>query len=418
MEPADIRVIIPVGGEAKRLKPLTADVSKAVVRIFNRPLVEFALAELALQNIQNFIFGVKGYVNYKSLYDYFKDGAGFSAQYNLSPRAHIKYQPHVDDVGNADSVRINMAYYDVNGPVIVAQGDNIFQLDLKDILSFHEGKQGVMTVVLTYVEDVRGYGIADIDGDQRLRGFVEKPKKEEAPSNLASTGIYVLDSKVKEVFNHPAVQGMIRRGRLDFGLDFIPFLLAEGYAVHGYVLKGEWYDVGTPRGYLDTVKRVLQSSAKSLFYLGEPVPSLGRVWIQGQSPESVKKREAIVMKVQAGKVRLEGSVVIGRHCQIGDGSIIKDSCIDNYCIIGEDVVIERSAVMDRVVIEDGAEIHDSIVGRYVRVKSSKPHPTWIVGVSVVGDDTVIGEGCFMTSTKIFPHKIISDGRKLVNETVE
>jgi len=68
MVPTNLWTIIHVGGEAKRLKPLTAEVSKAVVRIFNRPLVEFAVAELFQQGVRNFVFGVKGYLNYRSFY--------------------------------------------------------------------------------------------------------------------------------------------------------------------------------------------------------------------------------------------------------------------------------------------------------------------------------------------------------------
>jgi NDP-sugar pyrophosphorylase family protein len=95
--PEKIRVIIPVGGKATRLLPLTADTSKACLRLLNRPLVEFSLLSLASQGIRNFIFGVKGYTNYRDLYDYFESGAGFSARYNIKPHIHIKYQPNVPD---------------------------------------------------------------------------------------------------------------------------------------------------------------------------------------------------------------------------------------------------------------------------------------------------------------------------------
>ena len=104
--PEKLRVIIPVGGRATRLLPLTAETSKACLRLLNRPLVDFSLLSLANQGIQNFIFGVKGYVNYRCLFDYFGEGIGFSSQHGISPRVHIKYQPHIDDVGSADSVRI------------------------------------------------------------------------------------------------------------------------------------------------------------------------------------------------------------------------------------------------------------------------------------------------------------------------
>ena len=61
--PEKLRVIIPVGGKATRLLPLTAETSKACLRFLNRPLVDFSLLSLANQGIRDFIFGVKGYTN-------------------------------------------------------------------------------------------------------------------------------------------------------------------------------------------------------------------------------------------------------------------------------------------------------------------------------------------------------------------
>ena len=440
VDPANLWVIIPVGGEAKRMKPLTAETSKAVLRILNRPLVEYAMAELGLQGVKNFIFGIMGYYNYRGLFAYFEDGIGFSARYGISPRVHIKYQPHIDDVGSADSIRINMEYYDINSHVMVVQGDNPFEMELSNLLTFHEEKNAVMTIVLTYVDDVERYGVADISSDNRIKGFVEKPKKEEAPSRLANTGMYVLSPKVRELFNHPQVQRMIHENkRLDFGMDFIPFLVQEGYPVYGYLLEGVWFDVGTPKSYLDTMIRILKSgsnlsyvgeplmfrrtssTSRKFFYYGEPpfiIPNVGNAWIQGQSSESLWRKDQIIRKVREGKIKLEGSVLIGRHCQIGEGTIIRDSCVDNFCIIGGNAIIERSAILDRVLIGDGTTIQDSIIGRHVNVKSSKLHPTWILGVSVIGDDVVIGEGCVLTETKVYPHKVIPNGQRVGNQIIE
>jgi NDP-sugar pyrophosphorylase family protein len=417
VKPSDLRAVIPVGGEAKRLKPLTAEVSKAVVRIFCKPMVEFAVAELAQQGVKNFVMGVKGYVNYVSLMDYFKDGLGFSADYGISPRIHVKYQPNVDDVGSADSVRINMEYFDIDGPVIVVQGDNLFDLDLPDLLSFHESKGAGMTVVLTPVSDVEGYGVADVSPDGQIRRFVEKPKKEEAPTNLANTGIYLLSPEVRKVFEDPRVVRMIRdKKRLDFGLDFIPFLIDSGFPVYGKTLKGEWFDVGTPAGYLQTMAEVL-GGGRTSFYLGEPVNGLSRVWIKGNSPESEKRRRIIIDKVRGGKITLDGSVLIGRHCQIGDGTVIRNSCIDNFCVIGDGVTIENSSLMDRVVVGDGAEVRESIIGRHARIGSTRARSTWVVGQSVIGDDVTIGEGSIFNGNKVYPHKVLRDWSGRANEIV-
>ena len=142
---------------------------------------------LAKQGIRNFIFGVKGYTNYKSLHDHFESGIGFSHKYNIS-RVHIKYQPNLKDYGSADSARINIEYYDVKDPVFAVQGDNIFDIGLENILAFHQSKGAFMTIGLMPVTDVTGYGIADINRDMGLSRFVEKPHPKEAPSNLANTG--------------------------------------------------------------------------------------------------------------------------------------------------------------------------------------------------------------------------------------
>ena len=170
-----LRVIIPVGGLAKRLLPLTVEVSKAVISLLNRPLIEISLLCLANQGIKNFIFGIKGYTNYRSLHDYFESGIGFSARYKISPRVHIKYQPNIEDCGSADSARISMEYYDVDDPVFAVQGDNIFDAKIHELLKFHEKKDALMTIGLRRVKDVTGYGIADIDKNMKISRFVEKP---------------------------------------------------------------------------------------------------------------------------------------------------------------------------------------------------------------------------------------------------
>ena len=418
LDVAELRVIIPVGGEAKRLRPLTTGSSKAVVRIFNRPLVEFAMVELARQGVKHFIFGAKGYINYRNLYDYFREGMGFSAQYGIMPRVHIKYQPRIDDVGSADSARILMDYYDIKRDFLVVQGDNLFELELGSLLEYKKKKGAFLVVVLTPVEDVEAYGVADLDDSGRIRRFVEKPKRDEAPSRMANTGIYLISPELRKVFEESEIQRMIKvNKRLDFGLDLIPYLV-QRYPVYGYYLQGDWQDVGTPRGYLKAVTGILAKGGWPGMDLGEPVPQLPNVWIQGGSVESLRRKEEIVHKALAKEVRLEGRVFIGRHCQVEKGAIVRDSCIDNFCILGRDVTIERSSIMDRVVIEDGAVVQDSIVGRHARVRSSERKPTWVMGLSVVGDDADVGEGAMLASTKVNPYKEIPAGANLSDQFLE
>ncbi len=405
--PERIRAIIPVGGKATRLLPLTAETSKAALRLINRPLVEFSLVSLARQGVRNIIFGVKGYTNYRDLYDYFESGYGFSVRYNIKPRIHIKYQPNVDDLGSADSARINMEYYEMNSPVFAVQGDNVFEISVKDLIRFHREKGALMTIVLREVQNVEGLGIADIDENSRIRRFVEKPLPKDAPSNLANTGLYVLSPEVKKVFKEKSVkQIMEEKHRLDFGYDFIPYLTQTGRPVYGYTLKGNWFDVGTPKNYLEAMKKLLHGGFSMLTDFGGKISEKQLIWVQGESNDSVKRREEIVQKIKKGKIEIEGAVLIGRHCQIDNGVRIANSCIDNFTRIGKGTTIENSAILDRVIIGEKAEVRDSIVGRHVTVLSSGRKQTRISAVSVIADDVTLEEGCTLTTSKIYPHQYV------------
>jgi NDP-sugar pyrophosphorylase family protein len=403
--PERLRVIIPVGGKATRLLPLTAETSKAALRLLNRPLVEFSLLSLASQGIRHFIFGVKGYTNYRDLYDYFESGYGFSVRYNIKPRIHIKYQPNVSDIGSADSARINMEYYNINNPVFAVQGDNILEMNVRELIQFHKEKGALMTIVLREVQNVEGLGIADIDGNSRIRSFVEKPLPKNAPSNLANTGLYVISPEIKKVFKEKGVKKMIKeKNRLDFGYDFIPYLTQTGQPVYGYSLSGYWFDVGTPKNYLEAMKKLLQGGFSRLKEFGKRISEKQLIWVQGESSDSEKRRKEIVKKIKQGRIEIEGPALIGRHCQIEDGARIVNSCIDNFTRIGKGALIENSAILDRAIIGERAEVLDSIIGRHVTIFSNGRNKTKINSVSVIADDVTIEEGCILTSTKIYPHQ--------------
>lgn len=409
-----VKAIIPVGGEAIRLRPLTFENSKATVRLLNRPLIEHTLVELARQGIKEIIFGVRGYVNYKSLFDYYKEGIGFSARYGIKPRVHFKYMPRYDSSGNADAVRVCLDYYDIKEDFFVIQGDNVFYLNLKKVLEHHKKNKAFMTVVLKEVENVEDFGVAVLNKG-RIEMFVEKPKRQEAPSNLANTGIYVISPQIRKVFKSKEFELMIRQGKMDFGKDVIPYLINSGYKVIGYVTRSLWFDVGTPERYLETMKAMMKKlGAKGLNAFR--IKKGNEIFVQGTSPDSKKRRIKIKNMFESGELKLEGEVLIGRHSFIGNATKISYSNVDNFTVIGVNVQIEGSAIMDRSAVGDYAVIKDSILGRHVEVRSSKEMPT-IIESSVIGDDVIIGEGSELVKVKIAPHRTISPGSKLYSTSI-
>jgi NDP-sugar pyrophosphorylase family protein len=408
----DLWVVIPVGGRASRLLPLTVETSKACLRLLNRPLVEFSLVSLVFQGVRNVVFGVKGYVNYRNLCDCFGSGIGFSAYYGVEPRLHIKYQHDVVDLGSADSARINLEYFDLNGDVFVVQGDNVFDVDLRGLMDFHRGRDAALTIVLREVDNVEGFGVADIGVDGRIKRFVEKPSPNNAPSNLANTGLYVMSPRVRQIFKDAELEQLVKeRGRLDFGYDFIPYVIEAGYPVYGYTLKGSWFDVGTPANYLAAMKSLLHRGFLLQHVFGECVYSDEDccVWVQGESSHSVLCRERILAQIRQKKIHVKGAVLIGRHCQIDDGAFLSDCCIDNFTYIGKNAVVKGSAVMDRAVIGEYTEVLDSIVGRYVTICSSKQCPTKLFDLTVIADDVTIEEGSIFSGSKVYPHQTVKKG---------
>ena len=417
MDIEDMRCFIPVGGQAKRLRPLTHDVSKPCIRFLNRPLIEFSMATLAEQGVRNFMFGECGFRNYSNLFDQFGEGVGFSAKYQIEPRVHIKHQPNLDDLGSADSYRLNMQYYEVNDPVLVVQGDNLFELNLKDMISNHENNGAMMTIALTRVQEVEQFGIADLDENMRIRNFVEKPKQQKSPSNLANAGIYLLSPDARKIVESNEVARLMEeRHRLDFGFDFIPYLVEKGFPVFGYELK-VWYDIGSPERYLTAMRDTLDGRLNIRIREERIFPNRN-VWVQGYSEDSVKRRMQIIRQRNEGKLAINGAVLIGRHARIRDYSVLSDSAIDNFCIIGEHVTVDGSAVMDAVKIGDCARVSNSIVGRKTVIESTREHPTRIESSSVIGNGVRIMSGCQLIGTKVNPGLTIPQGMSYSGKFLE
>jgi len=413
----DLTCFIPVGGVAKRLRPLTYDISKPCIRFMNRALIEFPILALASQGVRRFILGEQGYTNYTDLFDQFGDGAGFSAKYGITPRIHIMHQPNMDDLGSADSYRLNIEYYDVEGPVIVVQGDNIFDMNLEDLMRWHEKKGALMTIALFRTKNVEEYGVADVDSEMRIKKFIEKPTPEKAPSNLINAGIYLLAPEVREIVRGDEIKKILEeRKRLDFGYDLIPYLVEKGFPIYGYEIS-VWYDVGSPKEYLRAMVEILRNSINIV--IPEKAIQLDKkVWLQEYGNESNKIKDDVLKKYRDNKIIIEGAALIGKHTRIGEHTVIQDSCIDNYCIIGENVRIERSAIMDAVKIGDNACIVDSIIGRKSIVESSKSNSTYIGEYSVIGNAVRIREGCKLIGTKVNPYLTIPPGMKYVNKYIE
>lgn len=350
-------VIAIVGGEGTRMFPLTLKVPKPLLSICGYPTLLRMFEILAHQGCREFVFASKGMENTTRLKEYFKWGRGFSSRLNLDSNVTFKYQPNYNDNGNADAVRKCIEYYEIKKDVLIVSGDNILDINLDKFVNFHKEKNALMTVGLTKVDDVSQYGVADMTPDGRIKRFVEKPGKREAPSNLANIGFYLLSPKIREVFEE------MGNRVLDFGFDVIPYLIKNGYPVYGYVNEGYWNDIGTPGRYLSTTQDILRGRVANIKCSESNIYKPNRC-IHPTTTRKIKER------LERGEIHIGEYTLIGGDCDIGENVIIESSFIGDNCIIGDGTIIMGSVVMDFTNIGKNVCLNKCIIGRYSTIEDS------------------------------------------------
>ena len=106
------------------------------------------------------------------------------------------------------------------------------------MLALHRKTKALATIALTRVDNPEQYGVARLQGTQILE-FVEKPPREQAPSNYISSGFYILE---------PEVLKMIPEGFAMFEKDVFPAIARQG-KLSGYIFSGQFFDAGTFERY-------------------------------------------------------------------------------------------------------------------------------------------------------------------------
>ncbi len=230
-----MKAIILAAGKGERLKKIVKEIPKPMVSVKNKPILEHNIGWLKSYGIEEI------YINLHHLahviQNYFKDGANW--------RVNITYSYEPTLLGTAGAVRKIADEYWNNeniGNFLVVYGDNLFNCNLEEILSFHQMKRGVATIAVYEKEEVSQSGIVVLDKEDRIIKFIEKPKPEEVISHLVNTGIYVLEPKVLDYIKP--------RKFLDFGKDIFPEMIEQGEKLFGKVIEGNLIAIDTPELYL------------------------------------------------------------------------------------------------------------------------------------------------------------------------
>src|ERR687898_1651617 len=379
-----MKAIIMAGGQGTRLRPLTSDQPKPMIRIVNLPCMEHIVNLLSRHGITDIAVTLQFMP--EEIQDYFGDGS----EWGVNMRYSIEDAP----AGTAGSVKMAEQQLDLEGErLLIISGDALTDADLTQLARFHEEKGAEVTMALKSVENPLDFGIVITEEDGRISRFLEKPAWGQVFSDTVNTGIYLVEPSVMDEIPDP------EEGEYDFSKDLFPKLLDQDRPLYGFVTDAYWEDIGTLEQYASAQRDVLDGEVRDV------------------RPPGTRLRENIYVgqRAQVDDEELEGPVVIGDNARIDESAEISPyTVIGNNVVIAAGATVERSIIAEGTYIGEGADLIDTLVGRnsYVQARAR------ILERSALGDDVIVGEGATISpAVKVYPHKTIESGANVTQSLI-
>jgi len=329
--------MVLAAGKGTRLLPLTGEIPKPMAPVVGKPIIQHIFELLAGTGLDEV------HVNVHYLADAILDAYGTTTSVN-GMKVRITREDRL--VGTAGSVkRIADSFGET---FVVIMGDALTDVDVREVVSFHKERGALVTLALMRVADTSQVGVIELDSEQNVVGFQEKPDPGEALSNLANTGIYVLEPEVMEYIPENTF--------FDFAEDVFPRLLAEGEKLAGYEGSFYWSDIGT----LETYRAAQQDALLGKVRLNIPGE---------QRPEGLWVEHGVRIHPT---VAIEGRVVLSQDAVIGRGvTLIGDVTVGSDCWLRPGATIKRSILLPGSSVGDGAYLEDCIVGHGYDVRAGE-----------------------------------------------
>jgi mannose-1-phosphate guanylyltransferase/phosphomannomutase len=232
-----LKAAILAGGAGTRLYPLTAYVPKALIPIGSRYVIEYILDYLRGYNVLDVVMLIS-----ENESDLLRNHLGDGARFGLK----IEYSV-ADRTGTAGA--LSAAASSLGDRFLVYYGDVLTNLDLSDMIEFHERNDALCTIAMSKSVPM-DYGIAKVAQNGRVEYFEEKPILKEYP---VSMGILVCE---KEILQYC-------KPNTDISHDTIPTLIREKKPVFAYLTQKRHYDIGTFKN-LEELRTIFEQK-KGLF---------------------------------------------------------------------------------------------------------------------------------------------------------
>ncbi len=252
------------------------------------------------------------------------------------PSVKVRCVPEATPLGTGGGMR--NAGDGISDPFLLLNSDVIAEVDIPALLAFHRQHGGIGTMTLTHVDDTQPYGVAALDGDDRIERFVEKPKPEEAPSHWINAGVAVWNRAVLE---------RIPRGRaVSFETEIVPTILGE--RIFGFRSTGYWEDAGTPTRLLHA-QRLLFDGGRGR-NVGLPPGA------RGAGPVSVGR------EVTARGATIGPFVHLGDHVVLEADAHVENAVLMDGVVLGKEASVDGAILGPGVRVPPGTQVHDAVIG--------------------------------------------------------
>jgi mannose-1-phosphate guanylyltransferase len=335
-----VKALILAGGFATRLRPISCSRPKTLFPIVNKPLLQWIFERLAADGVDEAIMAVNALTQ-------------FYIKQQKPPKCGLKIKYSIDPpkkpLGTGGPIKKAEKLIGHNEPFIVLNGDIFAEIDYKKLLETHRRNNALITIALTKVEDPSSFGVVELNGEN-IKRFVEKPHRNEAPSNFINAGAYVLSP---EVFSY------IPEGRaVSIEREVFPKIAAEG-RLFGCCINGLWMDIGKPQEYLQANKSILDAiQQKNTLKAGD---------FEVKQPLAVGKDVSVGEKSVIGPYAILGkNVKVGKHVTVTNSVVFADAEIGDYvnlngAIIGEGARIGKHANIGKgCIIADQAKVKENV----------------------------------------------------------
>jgi mannose-1-phosphate guanylyltransferase len=314
------KAVLLGAGLGTRLRPLTNHVTKCLVPVAGRPLLDYWVEQIAQADVSEAL------INTHHLAEQVRE---YIEQVNARGGLRLieSYEPQL--LGSAGTIAANPDFADGADDIIIIYADNFSDVNVPEMLAFHRQHDDPITMLLYHAPNPRACGIAELDAQNRIIGFEEKPQQ--PVGDFANAGVYVFDAG--------AYQQIATMNAFDLGFDVLPKFVGK---MRGRVWEGYHRDIGTYEAYLPAQRDAVELDKRTGKFSGcRPAVFLDRDGTLIEQVHYLSRPDQVKLVPGGGEaikqLRKAGfaCILITNQSPIGQGIITEDDLRKIHHVLSE-----------------------------------------------------------------------------------